>query len=75
MLMGQSTEVVETMAVNYGFPKSKIINLGYTTPSTVFEKVLSVTKNSSTIIAIGNMGGRGAETSEFFENRSSVNND
>ena len=75
MLIGQSTEVVETMAVNYGLPKKKVINLGYTTPSKVFEKVLSVTDKLSTIVAIGNMGGMGAETAEFFEHRSSIDND
>ena len=75
MLIGQSTEVVENMSIGYGLPKNKIINLGYTEPSRVFEEVLSVTKKMSTIVAIGNMGGMGAETAEFFENRSSVNYD
>lgn len=70
MLIGQSTDVVENMAINYGLPKKKILNLGYTTPEKVFEKVLSVTEKMSTIIAIGNMGGMGAETAEFFEHRS-----
>ncbi len=42
---------------------------------TVFEKVLSMTIEKSTILAIGNMGGMGAETAEYFEHRSSINND
>ncbi len=75
MLIGQSTEVVANMSVGYGLPKNKIINLGYTEPSRVFEKVLSVTEKMSTIVAIGNMGGMGAETAEFFEHRSSINYD
>jgi poly-gamma-glutamate synthase PgsB/CapB len=70
ILIGQSTDVVEDMAINYGLPKKKILNLGYTTPEKVFEKVLTVTEKMSTIIAIGNMGGMGAETAEFFEHRS-----
>jgi gamma-polyglutamate synthase len=70
LLIGQSTDVVETMAINYGVPRKKILNLGYTTPDKVFEQVLSVTEKTSTIIAIGNMGGMGAETAEFFEHRS-----
>jgi gamma-polyglutamate synthase len=70
ILIGQSTDVVENTAINYGVPKKKILNLGYTTPDRVFEEVLSVTEKTSTIIAIGNMGGMGAETSEFFEHRS-----
>lgn len=75
ILIGQSTEVVENMTVNYGLSRNKIINLGWTTPATVFEKVLSVTAKSSTIVAIGNMGGMGAETAEFFKHRSSKNYD
>jgi len=75
MLMGQSCDVVENMAVNYGFKKNKIINLGWTEPSRVFEMALSVTEKTSTIVAIGNMGGMGAATSEYFENRSTMNHD
>jgi len=70
MLIGQSTEVVEAMTVGYGLPKNKLINLGYTTPAKVFEKILSLTDRISTTVAIGNMGGMGAETAEYFENRS-----
>lgn len=70
ILMGQSTEVVENMCIGYGLSKTKIINLGWTIPAKIFEKVLSVTEKSSTIVAIGNMGGMGAETAEFFEHRS-----
>jgi poly-gamma-glutamate synthase PgsB/CapB len=71
ILIGQSTDVVENLTINYGLSQKKIINLGWTTPSKVFEKVLSLTEKLSTTLAIGNMGGMGAETAEFFENRSS----
>ncbi|MBK6347692.1 MAG: poly-gamma-glutamate synthase PgsB [Bacteroidales bacterium] len=70
VLMGQSGEVVESMAVGYGMPKKKIINLGFTEPASVFEAVLSVTQKTSTIFAIGNMGGMGAATAEYFEHKS-----
>lgn len=75
ILIGQSTDVVENMTVNYGMTKNKIVNLGWITPVKVFEKVLSLTDKMSTIVAIGNMGGMGAETAEYFENRSTVNYD
>ena len=75
ILIGQSTDVVESMTVNYGLSQKKIINLGWTTPAKVFEQVLSLTVKASTTLAIGNMGGMGAETAEFFENRSSINYD
>ncbi len=70
ILMGQSTEVVENMCIGYGLSGKKIINLGYTTPPKVFEKVLGITGKKSSIVAIGNMGGKGAETAEYFEHRS-----
>jgi poly-gamma-glutamate synthase PgsB/CapB len=75
ILIGQSTEVVENMSIHYGFPQKKIINLGWTTPAKVFEEVLSITSGVSTTLGIGNMGGMGADTADYFENRSSVNND
>lgn len=70
VLIGQSTEVVEHMATGYGVPKKKILNLGWTTPDKVFEKILSVTEKMSTTVAIGNMGGMGAGTVDYFEHRS-----
>jgi poly-gamma-glutamate synthase PgsB/CapB len=75
VLIGQSTEVVENLTVDFGLPKNKLINLGWTTPEKVFEQVLSITDSKSTIVAIGNMGGMGAETAEYFEHRSTVNYD
>lgn len=70
ILIGQSCEVVEGMVKGFGVPSNKIINLGWTTPENVFESILSKTTRASTTIAIGNMGGIGASTVEFFENKS-----
>lgn len=70
MLIGQSVEVVEQMALRCGISKKKLISLGWTTPDKVFEAVLAVTDKVSTIVAIGNMGGMGADTVEYFKNRS-----
>ncbi|MCB0804302.1 MAG: poly-gamma-glutamate synthase PgsB [Bacteroidales bacterium] len=70
ILMGQSTEVVEHLTIGFGLPRKKVVNLGWTTPDKIFEKVLALTPGQSTIVAIGNMGGRGAETVEYFKHRS-----
>jgi len=70
ILIGQSCEVVENMVSNFGLPSKKIINLGYTLPEKVFETILSLSKDVSSTVAIGNMGGMGAETVEYFEHRS-----
>ena len=72
ILIGQSCENVEEMAVSGGVKRNKIINLGWTEPEAVFEAVLACTIDESTIVAIGNMGGMGGNVADFFENRSVV---
>jgi len=72
VLIGQSTEIVEELSVNNGVKRSKILNLGWTEPESVFESILACTDNESNVIAIGNMGGMGGKVVEFFENRSVV---
>ncbi len=70
MLIGQSTDVVKDLSISEGVDRSKIINLGWTEPSLIFEEVLSYTDDESTVVAIGNMGGIGGKVADFFENRS-----
>jgi len=72
ILIGQSAEVVEELAVASGVKRSKIVNLGWTEPQAVFEAVLAYTSDESTVVAIGNMGGMGGMVADFFENRSVV---
>ena len=75
VLMGQSTEVVENLLVDHGLPGKKSHNLGWTVPARIFETMLSLTNHVSTIVAMGNMGGRGADTVEYFNHRSIKNYD
>lgn len=75
MLIGQSTEVVRGMAIEYGVRPEQIVNVGWTTPASVFDEALEVTERASTIIAIGNMGGMGAQVADYFEHRSLHNHD
>jgi len=70
MLIGQSTDVVKDLSISEGVDRSKIINLGWTEPSLIFEEVLSYTDDETTVVAIGNMGGIGGKVADFFENRS-----
>jgi len=69
ILIGQSAEVVEELAVANEVKRNKIVNLGWTEPEAVFEAVLAYTTDQSTVVAIGNMGGMGGKVSDFFENR------
>jgi len=70
ILIGQSTDVVKDLSISEGVDRNKIINLGWTEPSLIFEKILSYTDTESTVVAIGNMGGLGGKVADFFENRS-----
>jgi len=72
ILIGQSSEVVEELAVSNGVKRNKILNLGWTEPEAVFEAILAYTLEQSTVVAIGNMGGMGGKVADFFENRSVV---
>jgi gamma-polyglutamate synthase len=72
ILIGQSAEVVEELAVSGGIKRNKIVNLGWTEPEAVFEAILAYTIEQSTVVAIGNMGGMGGKVADFFENRSVV---
>jgi len=69
-LIGQSTDVVKDLSISEGVNRKKIINLGWTNPALIFEKILSRTEKKSTVFAIGNMGGIGAQVADFFKNRS-----
>ncbi len=69
VLIGQSSKIVELTAISAGIPRKKLINIGWTSPEKVFESILSLTKSVTTIVAIGNMGGMGAVTVEYFKNR------
>lgn len=73
ILIGHPTDMVENLTAAHGVRRNKILNLGMTDPPTVFESVLSCTENESTVVAIGNMGGIGADVAQLFEQRSFVN--
>ncbi|HPI85938.1 MAG: poly-gamma-glutamate synthase PgsB [Bacteroidales bacterium] len=70
VLIGQSTDVVESMAIRYGIPARKVVTVGWTTSENVFDRLLALTDHTATIVAIGNMGGMGSGLVEFFEHRS-----
>lgn len=69
-MIGQRSEVVEGMALKSNIPKEKIVNIGWTSPEDVFEKIMVKIPKSATIVAIGNMGGMGANVVKYFEKMS-----
>jgi len=44
MLIGQSTDVVKDLSISEGVDRNKIVNLGWTEPSLIFEKVYHTLK-------------------------------
>lgn len=72
ILIGNPTDMVESLSVASGVHQNKILNLGMTDPDNVFDAVLSCTENESSVVAIGNMGGMGANVAQLFEQRSFV---
>jgi poly-gamma-glutamate synthase PgsB/CapB len=70
VLIGDSNEAVMSVAVRNSFDKNKIALLGRVEPKEVFNAVFSRIKKDATVLAIGNMGGMGAETIEYFKKRS-----
>lgn len=67
VLIGQRSEVVKEMALKNNIEKEKIIDIGWTKPENVYKKLLPYFTRSTTIVAIGNMGGMGAEVVKDFE--------
>jgi hypothetical protein len=72
VLIGQSTEVVEHMCISYGFAKNKIINLGWCEPDVVYESLVNLTEEVSSVVAIGNIGGMGGQLIKYLESRNMV---
>jgi len=69
ILMGQSTDYVEGIALKNGINIKKIVNIGWSEPKKVYNKILELTDNKSIVFAIGNMGGMGAKTVDYFESK------
>ncbi len=70
IFIGQRSEVVEDLALKNNISKEKIVNIGWVTPKEVFDSVMTKIPESATIVAIGNMGGMGADVVKYFEKMS-----
>jgi len=69
VLMGQSTEYVEGVAIKNGIKHENIINIGWAEPEKVYNEIMNITQKKSIVFAIGNMGGMGAKSVDYFENK------
>ncbi len=69
MLVGDSIDVIEGIAVSNNIERKKIIGISKKNAEAVYEKTLELAQENSSIIAIGNMGGVGADIAKFFVHR------
>jgi poly-gamma-glutamate synthase PgsB/CapB len=67
VLVGQRSEVVLGMALKNNIPQKKILNIGWTSPEKVYQTVLSAVQGNVVIVAVGNMGGMGADVVKYYE--------
>jgi poly-gamma-glutamate synthase PgsB/CapB len=74
VLVGLCSEVVKNMSLKNKIPEEKIINIGWTSPENVYKKLLMVISGNTTVVAIGNMGGMGADVARYFEKMSTGKN-
>ena len=69
-VMGEPTDAVVRLLRSHGMPDKKIVDLGHARPEAVFAAVLEQTDDESCVLAIGNMGGFGSATVDYFDERS-----
>lgn len=69
LLMGGLARAVYDAAVRSGVPLEKATNLEGTSPAKVFETVLDLTEESCVVLAVGNIGGEGQDTVDYFRHR------
>ncbi len=70
LVMGEPTDAVVRLLRSHGLAKGKIVDLGKAGPAEVGGAILEHTRGESSVVAIGNMGGQGAATVEWFEHQS-----
>jgi poly-gamma-glutamate synthase PgsB/CapB len=69
LLMGGLARAVYDAAVRSGMPLEKAVNLEGTSPAKVFETVLDFTEEHCVVLAVGNIGGQGQDTVDYFRHR------
>ena len=70
LVMGEPTDAVLRLLRSYGMAAEQLVDLDRARPQEVYRKIFEHTVERSSVVAIGNMGGFGASTVEWFEERS-----
>ncbi len=70
LVMGEPTDAVVRLLRSHGMPADRIVDLGKAGPDEIGRTILERTRGESSVVAIGNMGGQGAATADWFEQKS-----
>lgn len=70
VLIGEATNLIEDKALSLGITKEKISNENWSNPKEVYEGLLNLSKEKTSIVGIGNMGAMGAEVAQIFKHQS-----
>ena len=69
-VMGAPTDAVVRKLRAHGMAKGRIVDLGLAQPDEIYRSLLERTREESSVVAIGNMGGGGAKTVAWFDETS-----
>jgi hypothetical protein len=69
ILAGRLTNALGNRAVASGVPQERIVDLGNTGATEIFERILSLTPSRSMVVGIGNIVGLGEKIVSHFVNR------
>ncbi len=72
LVMGEPTDAVVRQLRSHGLGRDRVVDLGKARPEAVYRAILDRTPVESSVVAIGNMGGFGAATVEWFAERSCI---
>ena len=70
--IGEKTSMLSQHYRHYGIDRSKVVEMGLTSTDAVFHKIFELTKQTSLVLAVGNMGAGGLAVAEFFRSRGKI---
>lgn len=69
VLIGEANDLIEDKAYKLGIAKEKVINRPWDSPEKVYDGLVDLAAEKTTIVGIGNMGAMGAEVSQIFKEK------
>lgn len=70
ILVGDATTLIENIALKEGLEPRRLVDMAGEPPENVFDKVLELTPQRSSVVGIGNIVGTGERVAAYFESKS-----